>query len=650
MHNRFKTIPSYINNDSKTDKLTMTIKKILIANRGEIACRIMQTCKKLNIKTVAIYAEIERHAKHVQMADEAFLIQAETPTATYLDADAIINIAKENNVDAIHPGYGFLSERTEFAKKIAVAGMVFIGAPIAALDLMGSKAAAKKTMITAGVPCVPGFHGDEQDSDFLQIQADKIGYPLLIKASSGGGGKGMKIVNKSHEFSEALLSAKREAIKSFGNDHVILERFITKPKHIEVQVFADSQGNVVHLFERDCSSQRRYQKIVEEAPSTCINQNTKEKMYAAAVAATKAVDYQGAGTIEFIVEGDEFFFMEMNTRLQVEHRVTEMITGTDLVEWQIHVAAGKELPLKQDQIRCNGHAIQARIYAEDSFNGFLPATGLLENVQFCQGENTIIDTGIEKSNTISIHFDPMIAKTVCWEKNREKCIEKILHNLDNTFISGVTTNLGFLSGLINSTSFRENTIFTNSLDNGQLKITAPELTHQILATLIILSNNSSCDSAWSSNDNWSNSGHYFSTYTWMYNEKEIKVKARIEGNKVVFEENESYATILQATLHTSESQLQLIAEHKRYIFTKINHQILASNLNKGDIVSPMPGKILQITVKVGDHVKADQTLIVMEAMKMELALKASVDATVKDIVISTDDVITADTLLIKLDS
>ena len=626
----------------------MTIKKILIANRGEIACRIMQTCAKLGIKTVAIYAQIECNAKHVQMADTAFMIKADTPTAAYLDADAIIKVAKENNVDAIHPGYGFLSERTEFAQKIAQAGMIFIGAPIAALDLMGSKAAAKKTMIAAGVPCVPGFHGDEQETNFLQERANEVGYPLLIKASAGGGGKGMKIVNQSSEFTEALLSAKREAIKSFGNDHVILERFITKPKHIEVQVFADSQGNVVHLFERDCSSQRRYQKIVEEAPSTCINQATKDKMYAAAVAATKAVDYQGAGTIEFIVEGDEFFFMEMNTRLQVEHRVTEMVTGTDLVQWQILVAAGNELPLEQEQITCNGHAIQARIYAEDSFHGFLPATGLLEDVQFCESDNVIIDTGIEKSNTISIHFDPMIAKTVCWAQNRQQCIEKVLTNLDNTFIVGVKTNLGFLSGLINSPEFRENTVFTNSLDNGQLKIEIPKANNKVIASLIVKSNANMAQSAWSGNDGWSNSGDYFSAYSWVYHEQEIEVKARINGTTVIFENGNHVACDTDATVHKSQSQLQLVSQHKRYIFNKVDHQANSSNVNKGDIVSPMPGKILQIKVKVGDKVKADQTLAVMEAMKMELTLKASVDAVVEEILVTENDVITADSLLIRL--
>lgn len=430
---------------------------------------------------------------------------------------------------------------------------------------------------------------------------------------------------------------------------MILERFITRPKHIEVQVFADSHGNVVHLFERDCSSQRRYQKIVEEAPATCINQTTKDKMYSAAVAATKAVDYQGAGTIEFIVEDDEFFFMEMNTRLQVEHRVTEMITGTDLVEWQINVASGNKLPLKQEEIYCNGHAIQARIYAEDSFNGFLPATGLLEEVEFCRGDNIIIDTGIEKNNNISIHFDPMIAKTVCWAENRQSCIEKVLHNLDHTFIVGVKTNLGFLSGLMSKPEFSNNSVFTNSLDNESLKVELPSINPEIIATLIAKTTNNTATSAWSGNSGWSNSGIYNTAYKWHYNGEEITVSANIQDIKVNID-SQLIDIDLTALVFESSNQVQLISNHQRYVFDKINHISTALSLNKGDIVSPMPGKILELKVKVGDAVKADQTLAVMEAMKMELTLKASVDATVSEILVENNDVITADTLLIKLES
>lgn len=629
----------------------MKIEKILIANRGEIACRIIQTCKKLGIKTVAVFAEIERHARHVKMADETTVIPAETPTSAYLNIPAIIEIAKKHEAQAIHPGYGFLSEKTEFSKAISDAGLLFIGAPVEALELMGSKAAAKKTMIEAGVPCVPGYHGDNQEPQFLKQQAIEVGFPLLIKASAGGGGKGMKIVNREQEFDEALASAKREAMKGFDNDHVILERFITRPKHIEVQVFADSLGNVVHLFERDCSSQRRYQKVIEEAPATCISQETKEKMYAAAIAATKAVDYQGAGTIEFIVEDEEFFFMEMNTRLQVEHRVTEMITNTDLVEWQIKVAEGQALPKSQDQIQCNGHSIQARIYAEDSFNGFLPSTGLLEEAIFKQGENILIDTGVQKSDSISIHFDPMIAKTVCWAENREACINKTLQILDSTCIAGLQTNLGFLSSLIHSSEFRNNNIFTNSLDEKSIEVSKPKLNNDVIARLIIATTQSEkcMSSSWSSTNNWSNNQRDFSNHTWIYDSEKVEVKATVNDSKVEFDTGEEIVIDSDYNFFETPKSYHLTFKHRRYIFDKINHQTESSTQQKGNIMAPMPGKILDIRVKQNDKIKKNQTLAVMEAMKMELNLKSDFDAKVKAIHVNTNDVIAAETLIIELE-
>ena len=372
-------------------------------------------------------------------------------------------------------------------------------------------------------------------------------------------------------------------------------------------------------------------------------------MYKAAIDATAAVDYQGAGTIEFIVEDENFFFMEMNTRLQVEHRVTEMVTGTDLVEWQILVAAGKQLPLNQEDIQCNGHAIQARIYAEDSFNGFLPATGLLEEVKFCIGDDIIIDTGIEKNNNISIHFDPMIAKTVCWAKDRQACINKVLHNLDHTFIVGVKTNLGFLSGLISKIEFSDNTIFTNSLDNESLKVELPQINDEILASLIANTSTNKATSAWKGNLGWSNSGSYSNHYKWTYNDEDITVSALIQDNAVLINDH-LIELETDSIVFESASQIQLINNHQRYIFDKINHQSAALAQNKGDIVSPMPGKVLDIKVQVGDKVLADQTLVVMEAMKMELALKATVDTTVVEILVAQDDVITANSLMIKLDS
>ena len=626
----------------------MKINKILIANRGEIACRIIQTCQKLGIETVAIYANIERNSRHVQLANEAFCIHSETPTSAYLDIQSIIDIAKKSNADAIHPGYGFLSERAEFAQAIEVAGLIFIGAPIEALKLMGSKAAAKASMLAAGVPCVPGYHGDNQGVDFLQTEANKIGYPLLIKASSGGGGKGMKIVTIADDFIDALNSAKREALKSFGNDHVILERFITKPKHIEVQVFADSHDNVVHLFERDCSTQRRYQKIIEEAPATCISDITKQSMYKAAISAAKAVNYRGAGTIEFIVEDDEFFFMEMNTRLQVEHRVTEMITNTDLVEWQIIVAEGNELPLKQSQIQCNGHAIQVRIYAEDSFNDFLPSTGLLEQVEFPQQDNIIVDTGIQKSDSISIHFDPMIAKIVCWQETRDKCVEKTLQSMDDTFISGVKTNLPFLSEIMSLDVFSDNQIYTNSLDNGTISVAVPEIDNQIISNLAHKLYFQETNSIWQQTNHWSNSGDYFNHFKWLYHGENIVINAKFRDDSVILDDGSEEQVLENTKLYKSNKQILLIHNHHRYIFDIINHEADSHIHSNNNIVSPMPGKILQIKVSEGDKVTKDQTLIIMEAMKMELTLKANSEGNVEKVSVKENDIVSAGTVLIEL--
>ncbi|MGJ8664710.1 MAG: acetyl-CoA carboxylase biotin carboxylase subunit, partial [Marinicella sp.] len=373
----------------------MPISKILIANRGEIAVRIINTCRHLSIKTVAVFADADRHAKHVQMADEACHIGSTDLADSYLNIEKIIAAAKSHGADAVHPGYGFLSERAAFAEALASAGLIFIGAPPEALRLMGSKSAAKQTMIQADVPCVPGYQDSDQAIETLERAATEIGYPILIKAVAGGGGKGMKIVNQADEFVSQLQSAKREAMNAFGDDEVILEKYITKPKHIEVQVFADSHGHVVHLFERDCSTQRRYQKVIEEAPAAGLSDATRTDMLNAAIKATQAIDYVGAGTIEFIMDGDDsFFFMEMNTRLQVEHRVSEMITGVDLVEWQIRVAQGELLPLKQTEIHEHGHAIQVRLYAEDPLNNYLPSTGLLEQVNLAQLEHTLVDSGV----------------------------------------------------------------------------------------------------------------------------------------------------------------------------------------------------------------------------------------------------------------
>jgi 3-methylcrotonyl-CoA carboxylase alpha subunit len=450
--------------ESHVFKGTPLFTKILIANRGEIACRVAATARRMGVKTVAVYSEADTDAKHVAVCDEALLIGGAAAADSYLRGERIIAAALETGAQAVHPGYGFLSENEGFAAACADAGLVFIGPPASAIRAMGSKSAAKALMETAAVPLVPGYHGEEQDADFLQKQADAIGYPVLLKASAGGGGKGMRVVDKSVDFKDALASCKREAINSFGDDKVLIEKYLTRPRHIEIQVFADQHGNCVYLFERDCSVQRRHQKVLEEAPAPGMTQERRAAMGNAAVAAARAVGYVGAGTVEFIVEGGAFYFMEMNTRLQVEHPVTEMITGTDLVEWQLRVAAGEPLPMLQSQLAIHGHAIEARVYAENPEKGFLPSIGTLLHletptaVQFStpalQGACVKrIDSGVREGDAVTPWYDPMIAKLIVWGPTREQALVGMSQALGEFQIVGVANNIGFLKRLIESAPF-----------------------------------------------------------------------------------------------------------------------------------------------------------------------------------------------------
>ncbi|WP_201556772.1 acetyl/propionyl/methylcrotonyl-CoA carboxylase subunit alpha [Psychrobacter sp. 72-O-c] len=436
--------------------------KILIANRGEIACRVAATAKRMGVNTVAVYSDADRHAKHVAVCDEAVYLGGSAPKDSYLKGDAIIAIAKETGAQAIHPGYGFLSENADFAQACQDAGLVFIGPSAAAIRAMGGKSESKRLMETAGVPLIPGYHGDNQDGEFLRAQADEIGYPVLIKASAGGGGKGMRIVEQSADFIGLLESCRREAITSFGNDQVLVEKYALKPRHIEIQVFGDSHGNYVHLFERDCSVQRRHQKVLEEAPAPGVDISMREEMGAAAIEAARAVSYVGAGTVEFIVEQREtsmnFYFMEMNTRLQVEHPVTEAITGLDLVEWQLLVAAGESLPKTQDQLVINGHAIEARICAENPDNDFLPATGTLFTYQKPEHStfniaDVRLDDGVREGDVISPFYDSMIAKLIVHAPTREQALAKLDRALAQTRIVGLPNNVAFLRYIINTDSF-----------------------------------------------------------------------------------------------------------------------------------------------------------------------------------------------------
>ncbi|SUX56291.1 acetyl-CoA carboxylase biotin carboxylase subunit [Chromobacterium vaccinii] len=437
--------------------------KILIANRGEIACRVIKTARALGIATVAVYSDADADARFVKLADEAYRLGPAPAAESYLRADLILAIARQSGAQAVHPGYGFLSENEDFAAACEAAGIAFIGPPASAIAAMGSKSAAKALMEKAGVPLVPGYHGDDQDPAKLQQQADAIGYPVLIKASAGGGGKGMRIVEKSEDFAAALASCQREARASFGDDKVLVEKYLTKPRHVEIQVFADKLGGCVYLFERDCSVQRRHQKVLEEAPAPHLPQATREAMGQAAVAAARAVGYIGAGTVEFIMDVDtgKFYFMEMNTRLQVEHPVTEMITGQDLVAWQLAVAAGGELPLKQEQLAIRGHAIEARIYAEDPDKGFLPSTGTLIHLATpAESANVRIDTGVEQGDAISPFYDPMIAKLIVWGETREAALRQMDAALAQYRIVGLSSNVSFLRRIVNHPSFSSGQVDT----------------------------------------------------------------------------------------------------------------------------------------------------------------------------------------------
>ncbi|KAG5514491.1 hypothetical protein RHGRI_035785 [Rhododendron griersonianum] len=460
----FSTTPVQ-NNRSNTGK---RIEKILVANRGEIACRIMRTAKRLGLRTVAVYSDADSHSLHVKSADESVRIGPPPARSSYLNASSIIEAAIRTGAQAIHPGYGFLSESAEFAQLCEDEGFTFIGPPASAIRDMGDKSASKRIMGAAGVPLVPGYHGHEQDVDLMKSEADKIGYPILIKPTHGGGGKGMRIVQGPGEFVDSFLGAQREAAASFGVDTILLEKYITRPRHIEVQVFGDKHGNILHLYERDCSVQRRHQKIIEEAPAPNVSNDFRSHVGQAAVSAAKAVGYHSAGTVEFIVDtsSGQFYFMEMNTRLQVEHPVTEMIIGQDLVEWQINVANGEPLPMSQSQLPLSGHAFEARIYAENVPKGFLPATGVLHHYNPVPTSSTVrVETGVEEGDTVSMHYDPMIAKLVVWGENRSAALVKLKDSLSKFQVGGLPTNINFLSRLANHQAFQAGEVETHFIEH-----------------------------------------------------------------------------------------------------------------------------------------------------------------------------------------
>jgi 3-methylcrotonyl-CoA carboxylase alpha subunit len=623
--------------------------KILIANRGEIASRVIATCRKLGIRTVAVYSEADANARHVRLADEAYCVGPAASRDSYLRIDRIIEVCKQSGAQAVHPGYGFLSENEHFAEACERNGIVFIGPPVKSIRAMGSKSAAKALMQQANVPLVPGYHGDDQDPALLQREADRIGYPVLIKASAGGGGKGMRVVNAPEEFAAALASCQREARTSFGDERVLIEKYLVQPRHIEIQVFADKAGNTISLHERDCSAQRRHQKVVEEAPAPGVDARQREAMGRAACDAARAVGYVGAGTVEFIADAaGHFYFMEMNTRLQVEHPVTEMITGLDLVEWQIRIAAGENLPLTQEQVPLNGHAIEVRIYAEEPEKGFLPSVGRLACFQTpAPSAHVRLDTGVEQGDEITPHYDPMIAKLIVWDRTRDAAIERMLGALAQTRIVGVGHNVNFLSRLVDHAAFREGRMDTGLIERERAALmpASTELSQEVfqVAALAQLAHEreqarAQSNSPWSIADGWRINGAQNRTLQFAAGEQTASVRVRyLPNGYVIDDEVASVQRLSDSELRLAIGQRHINAAvirhgEQMYVFLRgVQHVVTyvdplahagETEDTQGGLTAPMPGKIIALLAEPGAEVAKGAPLLVMEAMKMELTVFA----------------------------
>ena len=668
---------SSINQDANTAQL---FNRILIANRGEIACRIIQTCHRLGIETVAIYSEADADARHCRMADHAIAIGPAAAADSYLNIERVIGAAQSGSAQAIHPGYGFLAENAEFAQAVAAAGLVLIGPKPETIEAMGSKARAKAIMQKADVPLVPGYHGDDQSDETLRAEAEIVGFPLMLKAAAGGGGKGMRVVSDVKEFEHALAAARREAQSAFGDERMILERYIQSPKHIEAQIFGDQHGQVVHLFERDCSSQRRHQKVIEEAPAAGLDTQVREKLLTAAVNAAKAVDYIGAGTVEFLVEGEQFYFLEMNTRLQVEHPVTEAVTGQDLVEWQLRVAAGQPLPCSQDQIECNGHAMEARIYAEDADAGFLPDSGTLTQLQFPLDNDVRVDTGVDDGDRVSVHYDPMIAKLIVHSDDRIRCLAHLKSALAHCHIAGLTSNLGFLLQLAARTEFEQARIDTGLLDRSLDEIldsnadvpveVIAAAAYAFIADSIPPAIDRPFASIWDLHDGWRIGKAAPQRLELEILGQRIVLECLWQDNELRFEyQQQSFYVRLDPiagpdrSLQLNDRKHRLIVHHhdparldvvwnqRRWSVQRHRRfeAIESSGEGSGCILAPMPGKVIQLAVQPDQTVAQGQTVALIEAMKMELSIKAEVDGTVKTIAVTEGELIEAETLMIEIE-
>ena len=653
------------------------IRKLLIANRGEIACRIIKTARRLGVATVAVYSDADADALHVQLADEAVHLGPAPAKESYLVIDKVLAAAQQSGADAIHPGYGFLSENAEFCRACDSAGIIFVGPPAGAIEAMGSKSAAKRIMEDAGVPLVPGYHGTNQNADILEGHAQRIGYPVLLKAAAGGGGKGMRRVDRAGDFHAALEAAKREAMNAFGDDLMLVERYVVNPRHVEIQVFCDNKGGGVYLFERDCSVQRRHQKVVEEAPAPGMSEELRARMGEAALRAAHAIGYVGAGTVEFLLDASgAFYFMEMNTRLQVEHPVTEMITGQDLVSWQLAVAAGDPLPLQQEDLSILGHAFEVRIYAEDPDNDFLPATGTLVRHQPPQETDSVrVDTGVQSGDEISVHYDPMIAKLICHGRTRKEALVKLDRALQHYQIAGVRHNIEFLRRVINHKAFVSGRVSTHFIEDYEAEVLQQdrELTPLKCAAIAgYLSERETRDlrgaapaadphSPWHSGDNWRSGLAATRRHTIEYHGRHAEITFTTDGAAVRWQCDDMAGEIRLLPGH----ELALV-DGRRVGFigvdtaeggavfidgTQVEFKVLPPDIGEsGDqahgLDAPMNGTIVALLVEPGTRVDKDQPLLVMEAMKMEHTLRAPAAGTVEQFFCAAGELVDGGSLLI----
>ncbi len=643
------------------------MEKILIANRGEIAVRVLKTAKAQGYRTVAVFSEADADALHVSLADEAVCIGPAPVGESYLSIEKIIDAAKRTEADGIHPGYGFLSENTAFAKACSDAGMAFIGPSADAIELMGSKRLSKLAMIDAGVPCVPGYSGADQSLDTLRSEAEKIGYPLMIKASAGGGGRGMRLVNSAADFVASVETARSEAENAFGSGELILEKAVLEPRHIEVQVFGDMHGNVVHLFERDCSIQRRHQKVVEEAPSPFMTDDLRAVMTEAAINAAKACNYVGAGTVEFLVDKDRnFYFLEMNTRLQVEHPVTELVTGQDLVAWQLAVAEGEPLPLSQDEIKLSGHAIEVRLYAEDPVNGYLPQTGRIHHWSVPESEGVRVDHSVRTGQIVSAHYDPMLAKIMAAGDTRSIALRRLKSALDDTSLMGFAHNRAFLREVISCDAFSSGNATTAFLEENPSKVLVAEPTVDALAKAAVIMFVQGRDGG----AGWQSAAGFSSQFLFETPEGRKAVAVLRHGKQFSVTVGEETTEFLDVKV--GENSCELIHEGvlQRFAFAQdgetvfldepLGHFVLRNLSHEpalagagaadGKVKAPMDGAVVDIKVSVGDAVSKGDTLLVMEAMKMEHALKAGSDGVVERVSAVSGDQVKSKQVLISITS